>query len=68
MAEKAKKVKVTEREIVKAELVKHLTKAGANLIGETSQGLVLAVNGKHVVVRTILKKELVESTAIKALG
>jgi len=68
MAEKAKKVKVTEREIVKAELVNVLTKAGANLVGETKEGLVLAVNGKHVVVRTILKKELVESTAIKALG
>jgi len=60
MAE-AVKVKVTEREIVREGLVETLKATGANLIGRTKEGLVLEVNGSHVVVRTILKKELVEA-------
>ena len=54
------KVKVTEREIVRGALVEALKATGANLIGRTKEGLVLEVNGAHVVVRTILKKEKVE--------
>ena len=61
MAEaKVKKVKVTERDIVRDLLVGILVDAGSKLIGRTKEGLVLEVNDNHVVVRTILKKEKVE--------
>jgi len=66
MAEAAK-VKVTEREIVREALAETLKATGANLIGRTKEGLVLEVNGKHVVVRTILKKANVEAKDLKAL-
>jgi hypothetical protein len=70
MAEKAKVAKVTEREIVKDVLVAVLTEKGANLVGLTKEGknLVLEVNGKHVVVRAILKKENLEAKDIVKLG
>jgi hypothetical protein len=58
--EKVKKVKVTEREIVRGALIEALKATGANLVGRTKEGLVLEVNGNHVVVRTILKKEKIE--------
>lgn len=58
--EKVKKVKVTEREIVRGALIEALKATGANLVGRTKEGLVLGVNGNHVVVKTILKKEKVE--------
>ncbi len=61
MAEKGK-VKVTEREMVRDILKETLANTGANLVGRTKEGLVLEVNGNHVVVRTILKKEKVEAT------
>ncbi len=65
MAEsKVKVAKVTERELVREALVEALRANGANLIGRTKEGLVLEVNGNHVVVRTILKKEKVEKTAL----
>ena len=61
MAEaKVKKVKITERDIVRDLLVGILADAGSKLIGRTKEGLVLEVNDNHVVVRTILKKEKVE--------
>jgi hypothetical protein len=61
MAEaKVKKVKVTEREIVRDMLTQILVDSGSNVIGRTKEGLVLAVNDNHVVVKTILKKEKVE--------
>jgi hypothetical protein len=61
MAEaKEKKVKITEREIVRDMLTKILVDSGSNVIGRTKEGLVLAVNDNHVVVKTILKKEKVE--------
>ncbi len=65
---KVAKVRVTERELVKAELRNVLQEAGANLIGEVKEGLVLEVNGKHVVIRTILKKELIEKTQLRAIS
>lgn len=70
MTEKAKVAKVTEREIVKDVLVAVLTEKGANLVGLTKEGknLVLEVNGKHVVVRAILKKENLEAKDIVKLG
>jgi len=70
MAEKEKVAKVTEREIVKNVLVEVLTEKGANLVGLTKEGknLVLEVNGKHVVVRAILKKENLEAKDIVSLG
>jgi hypothetical protein len=58
--EKVKKVKVTEREIVRGVLIEALKATGANLVGRTKEGLVLEVNGNHVVVRTILKKAKIE--------
>jgi hypothetical protein len=62
MAEgKVKVVKVTERDIVRGVLAKALKAEGANLIGRTKEGLVLEVNGVNVVVKTILKKEKVET-------
>ncbi len=65
MAEgKAKVAKVTEREIVRLALVEALVKDGANLVGRSKEGLVLEVNGSHVVVKTILKKEKVEAKDI----
>jgi hypothetical protein len=62
--EKVKKVKVTEREIVRGALIEALKATGANLVGRTKEGLVLEVNGNHVVVRTILKKEKVEKKGL----
>ncbi len=64
MAEKEKKVKITEREIVRDALVESLKRDGANLIGRTKEGLVLDINGSHVVIKTILKKERVEKADI----
>ena len=65
MTEKAKKVKVTEREIVRNALAENLKEAyGLEKIGRTKEGLVLEVNGVNVVVRTILKKEKVEAKDI----
>jgi hypothetical protein len=64
---KDKAVKITEREIVKAELARLLKENGANLLGATKEGLVLEVNGKHVVVRTILKKENIAKRSILAV-
>ncbi len=65
MTEKGKvKVKITEREIVRNTLQEALVGIGANLIGRSKEGLVLEVNGNHVVVRTILKKEKVEKTKL----
>lgn len=62
MAEaKEKKVKITERDIVRDVLVKVLADSGSNMVGRTKEGIVLEVNGNHVVVRTILKKEKVEA-------
>lgn len=58
---KGKVAKVTEREIVREILRERLVETGSNLIGRTKEGLVLEVNGNHVVVRTILKKEKVEA-------
>lgn len=55
------KAKVTEREIVRTALLENLVESGANLVGRTKEGLVLEVNGNHVVVRTILKKAKVEA-------
>ena len=60
MAE-AKKVKVTERDIVRGVLVQVLADAGSNMIGRTKEGILLEVNGNHVIVKTILKKERVEA-------
>lgn len=57
---KVAKVKVTEREMVRNALQTMLVESGAELVGRTKEGLVLEVNGKNVVVRTILKKEKVE--------
>ncbi len=54
------KAKVTEREIVRNILQSVLLENGSNLVGRTKEGLVLEVNGSHVVVRTILKKGKVE--------
>ena len=68
MAEKVKKVKVTEREIVKGVLTELLVANGANVLGMVKEGILLEVNGEHVVVRTILKKNRVEAKNIKALG
>lgn len=67
MAEKGKVAKVTEREIVKGVLVEVLKEKGANIVGAVKEGILLEVNGRHVVVRTILKKENVEAKDIKAL-
>lgn len=65
MAENAKTVKMTEREIVRNSLAETLKeKHGLEKIGRTKEGLVLEVNGKHVIVRTILKKENVEAKDI----
>ncbi len=65
MTEKAKKVKVTEREIVRNALAENLKEAyGLEKIGRTKEGLVLEVNGVNVVVRTILKKEKIEAKDI----
>ena len=62
MAEvKEKKVKVTEREIVRGVLVEVLKASGSNVVGRTKEGILLEVNGNHVVVKTILKKEKVEA-------
>ncbi len=63
MAEKVKEVKVTAREIVRAELVKMLTENGTNLVGRTKEGLILEVNGETVAVKVILKKDKVEKGA-----
>jgi len=41
-------------------LTQILVDSGSNVIGRTKEGLVLAVNDNHVVVKTILKKEKVE--------
>ncbi len=60
MTEKGK-VKITEREMVRDILKNTLVETGANLVGRNKEGLVLEVNGNHVVVRTILKKEKVEA-------
>jgi hypothetical protein len=68
MTEKAKVAKVTEREIVKSVLVEALKEKNANILGAVKEGILLEVNGKHVVVRTILKKENVEAKDIKALA
>ncbi len=57
---KAKVAKVTEREMVRGILAELLSESGSNLVGRTKEGLVLEVNGKQVVVRTILKKEKIE--------
>lgn len=60
--ETEKKVKVTEREIVREALAKLLlAEFGLNELKRTKEGLVLEVNGETVVVRTILKKEAVKT-------
>ena len=64
MTEKIKKVKITEREIVRDQLRDMLVANGSNVVGRTKEGILLEVNGNHVIVRTILKKEKVEAKDI----
>ena len=62
MSEKGKEKKVELREIVRGELAQMILKEqGLEGIGRSKEGLVLEVNGVNVVVKTILKKEKVET-------